>query len=110
MPNRATGFVILGLCIGMLIAVAQVVLKQAWLTVVDGYRPRRELILSQSITVLGKSEKLPLPFFGAPSKNVEHEHARIVLQKDGSYVLEDIHSKIGTILNKKVIDGPTVLA
>lgn len=109
MPSRAVAFVVLGLCIGVLIAIVQVVLKQAWLTVVDGYRPRRELILTQPVTVLGRSESLPLPFFGAMSKNVEPEHARIVRGRDGRYVLEDNHTKIGTIVNKKVIEGPVTL-
>jgi hypothetical protein len=106
--SRATAFVILGLCIGVLIATVQVMLKQAWLTVVDGYRPGRELILSQPVTALGRGETLPLPFFGAPSKHVEPEHARIS-RKDGQYVIEDNHTRIGTIVNKKVIDGPVIL-
>ena len=40
------GFVVLGLCMGLMIAVAQVVLKEAWLKVEAGFRKGRELLLS----------------------------------------------------------------
>src|SRR5262249_11472234 len=39
----ATGFVALGLCIGLAIGVAQVVLRRAWLRVEAGFRKGREL-------------------------------------------------------------------
>ncbi len=52
MSSRATAFVILGMCIGALIGLVQVVLKEAWLTVLDGYRAGRQLILSQPVTTL----------------------------------------------------------
>src|SRR5262249_34759433 len=38
----AWGFVALGACIGLLIGLAQVILKEAWLKVVEGFRDRRE--------------------------------------------------------------------
>src|SRR5262249_4815844 len=67
MASRATAFVILGMCIGLLIAVVQVVLKQAWLTVEGGFRPGRQLILAEGETLMGTAERCALPFiaFGA---------------------------------------------
>jgi len=39
MSGRATALVGPGISIGVLIGLAHVVLKEAWLTVLDGYRP-----------------------------------------------------------------------
>ena len=64
MSSRATAFVILGMCIGILIGLVKVVFKDAWLTVLDGYRPGRELILSDAQTILGRAEYASLPFMG----------------------------------------------
>src|SRR5262249_39759079 len=41
--SRAVSFVLLGLSIGLLIGLAQVILKEAWLTVEAGFRPGRQL-------------------------------------------------------------------
>lgn len=55
MSSRATAFVVLGLAIGGCIGLAQVVMRQAWLTVVDGYRPGRQLLLSRPTTIIGRA-------------------------------------------------------
>jgi len=109
MSSRATGFVILGVCIGAMIGLAQVVLKDAWLTVLDGYRAGRQLILSQQVTVLGKAEHLPLPFLGPMNKDLEPEHLKIMRQPSGSFVMEDNHSRLGTRLNNKPAQGQIAL-
>ena len=54
-PGRR-GFVVLGLCIGLLVGLAQVILKQAWLKVEKGFRPGRELIVSKEQVVIGRGE------------------------------------------------------
>lgn len=108
--SRATAFVLLGISIGALIGLAHVVLKEAWLTVVDGFRPGRQLILSQDVTVLGRGDHLPLPFLGYSGKDLESEHLRIVRQPDGSYLIEDNHSRLGTRVNGQLIQGPVPLA
>ena len=107
--SRACGFVILGMSIGVMIGLAQVVLKEAWLTVLDGYRPGRELILSQAVTTLGRGDHLPLPFLGYSARELESEHARITRRQDGTYLLEDNGSRIGTRLNGELIAGPRAL-
>lgn len=108
--SRATAFVILGISIGTLVGLAQVVLKEAWLTVVDGFRPGRQLILGQTITALGRGDHLALPFLGYSGKDLESEHLRIVRQPDGTYQVEDNHSRLGTRVNGQVIQAPTPLA
>jgi hypothetical protein len=105
MSSRATAFVILGLSIGALIGLVQVVLKDAWLTVVDGYRSGRQLIVTQPVTVLGRADHLALPLLGLMNKDLEPEHSRICRQPDGAFAIEDNHSRLGTRLNGQVIQG-----
>ena len=109
MSSRATAFVILGICIGAFIGLAQVVLKEAWLTVLDGYRAGRQLILSQPTTALGRADHLPLPFLGPMNKDVEAEHVKITRLANGSYVVEDNHTRLGTRLNNQPLSGQVVL-
>ncbi len=110
MPLRATGFVILGVSIGALIGLTQVVLKEAWLTVVDGFRPGRQVILGEAMTYLGRGDHLPLPLLGYAGRDLESEHARITRQPDGQYTIQDNQSRIGTILNGRPLQGPAILA
>jgi hypothetical protein len=110
MTGRAIAFVILGICIGMLIGLAQVILKQAWLTVLDGYRPGRQLILSKEVTILGRGDHLLLPFMGPNNINLEQEHLRITRQANGAYQVEDNRSKQGTFVNNKPLTAAFSLA
>lgn len=101
MTSRAVAFVILGMMIGALVGLVQVVLKDAWLTVLDGYRAGRQLILSRPVTALGRGDHLQLAFLGPMNAELESEHVRIVRQANGSYLAEDNHSKLGTRLNNQ---------
>jgi len=103
MTSRAASLVVLGMSIGGAIVLAQVVLKEAWLTVLDGYRTGRQLSLPQPVTVLGRSDNLPMPFLGPMNRDLEPEHLRIVRRPGGSYVLEDNHSRLGTRLNNQPV-------
>ena len=107
--SRAAAFIVLGLLIGASIGLAQVVLRVAWLTVVDGYRTGRQLNLAQPVTVLGRGDHLPLPFLGPTNKDLEAEHLTIRCLPDGSYCLEDNRSKLGTRLNSEPVNGPAPL-
>lgn len=109
MSGRAVSFVILGMSIGLFIGLAQVILKEAWLTVEDGFRPGRQHVLSLNTTILGTSEKAQLPFIAFGAKGVEPIHLRILRQDNGTFVLEDNTSRTGTFLNGQRINGPVVL-
>ena len=102
----ALGFVVLGLCIGLLIGLAQVILKEAWLKVEKGFRPGRQLILSKEQVVIGRGESCDIGLFG--DRGVERTHARI-LRKGGRYLLTDADTPGGTYLNGRRIEGPTPL-
>src|SRR6185437_9208663 len=52
----AWGFVALGVCIGLLIGLAQVILKEAWLKVEAGFRKGREILLTKPEITLGRAE------------------------------------------------------
>jgi len=107
--SRAAAFVVLGLSIGMAIGLAHVVFRVAWLTVVDGFRTGRQLSLTQPLTMLGRGDHLPLAFLGPTNKDLEAEHLVIRRQPDGSYCLEDNHSKLGTRLNSQPVVASTPL-
>jgi len=100
------GFVILGLCIGLLIGFAQVFLKEAWLKVESGFRAGREVMLSKDETTIGRAESCDIGLFG--DNAVERTHARIQL-KDNQYVLADAETPGGTFLNGKPVRKPTPL-
>ena len=102
----AVGFVALGLCIGLLIGLAQVVLREAWVRVEAGFRAGRDLLLSKSETTIGRSESCDIGLFGDPG--VEPRHAHIRLQ-GGRYVLVDAGSPGGTFLHEARITRPAAL-
>jgi hypothetical protein len=109
MASRAIGFTVLGASIGCLIGTVQVAFKQAWLTVLDGYRTGRQLILSRSETVLGRAEYCPLPFIGPTNQELELHHLAIVQRSDNRFVLRDNGSQLGTLLNGRRIDSEELL-
>jgi hypothetical protein len=104
--SLAIGLVILGLCIGLLIGLAQVILKEAWLKVEAGFKPGRELMLTKDETCIGRAESCDLGLFG--DTGVEKMHARILL-KENRYVLADASTPSGTYVNDQRVEKPTPL-
>jgi Inner membrane component of T3SS, cytoplasmic domain len=102
----ALGFVALGMCIGLLIGLAQVILKEAWVRVEAGFRAGREMILSKPETTVGRAESCDIGLFGDPK--CEKLHARIVLQAN-RYMLVDNGTPGGTYLNGQKIRQPAPL-
>ena len=99
MSGRAIAFVILGMSIGFFIGLAQIILREAWLTVEQGFRPGRQFVLNVPVTILGTSEKAQLPFIAFGAKGVEPVHVRIKQQQDGTFLLLDNGSRTGTFVN-----------
>ena len=102
----ATGFVALGLCIGLLIGLAQVILKEALVRVEAGFRAGREQILSKEVTTIGRAEVCDVGLFGDPA--VERLHARI-LRQGSAYLVDDAGTPGGTFLNGQRVSQPTPL-
>jgi hypothetical protein len=109
MSSRAVSFVLLGLFIGLSIGLAQVILKEAWITVEAGFRPGRQIILGQDLITMGTSEKSSMIFIAFGAKGVEPTHLKIAKQTDGRYLLEDNQSRSGTLLNGQPINAATAL-
>jgi MFS family permease len=104
--DLALGLVILGLCIGLLVGLAQVFLKEAWIKVAKGFRAGRELMLSKDETTIGRAEGCDLGLFG--DNTIERLHARIVLQNN-RYLLADADTPGGTYLNDQRVTRLTPL-
>jgi hypothetical protein len=101
MPGAA-GFIALGVLIGLMVGLAQVILKEAWVKVLEGFRAGREMILSRPEVTIGRAESCDIGLFGDP--RVEKLHARI-LQEGNHYVLEDNSTPHGTYVNNQRVNG-----
>jgi hypothetical protein len=102
----AWGFVALGACIGLLIGLAQVILKEAWIKVEAGFRPGRELLLTKPEVTLGRAEGCDVGLFGDAA--VEQLHARI-RRAGNAFVLSDAGTASGTYVNGQLLRGPREL-
>jgi hypothetical protein len=100
------GFIILGLCIGLLIGLAQIILKEAWVRVEQGFRRGRQMILQKGEITIGRAEGCDIGLFGDPL--VDKLHARI-LRQGNQYVVVDAGSMAGTFVNDQRVAGPTPL-
>jgi hypothetical protein len=105
-PSLAA-FAALGLFVGLLIGLTQVILKEAWLRVERGFRAGRELILTSDEITIGRAESCDVGLFGDP--NVEKLHARI-LRVGSDYVVSDAGTPAGTYVNDERIGAPRPLA
>ena len=101
------GFVALGMCIGLMVGLAQVILKEAWVKVEAGFRPGREMILAKEQTIIGRAEGTDIALFG--DAGVEKEHARIVLEGGRYFLEEPIPTPGGAFVNDQKIDQRTPL-
>lgn len=102
----AIGFSVLGICIGLFIGLAQVLIKEAWVRVENGRWKGKELILAKSVSVIGRKEGCEIALFG--DRNLALEHACILKRESGFY-LADLDSLDGTYLNKKRMKEETLL-
>jgi hypothetical protein len=103
----AMGFVALGMCIGLLVGLAQVILKEAWIKVEAGFRSGREMILAKERTTIGRAESCDLGLFG--DNTIEKLHANI-LQAGNRYYVEDASTPVGTFVNDQPVKGRMVLS
>lgn len=110
MGGRAAGFVLLGVSIGIAIGLVNLMKRQAWLSVIDGYLPGRDLIITSDITILGKGDHLPLPFFGPSSRTIAVEHASIIRNKsNSSYEIQPLTPSNEVLVNHSRIAGSVIL-
>ncbi len=104
--SLAIGLVVLGALIGLMIGLAQVFLKEAWIKIEAGFRTGREVMLGKEVTTIGRSESCDIGLFR--DNTIEKTHALISL-KDNRYVLSDVDTPAGTYLNDRKISRPEEL-
>ena len=102
----ATSLVILGLFMGVLVGLSQMISKETWIRVESGFRPGQVLVLAKAETTLGRAESCDLGLLGDPS--IERVHAQIH-QQGNAYLLADVDSAGGTYLNNRRVTRPTKL-
>lgn len=102
----AIGFVAIGACIGLLVGLAQIILKEAWIKVEAGFRPGREMLLAKAKTTIGRAEGSDIALFG--DSGVEKAHANILLE-GGRYFLEDLQTPGGSYVNDQKVEGKAPL-
>ncbi len=102
LPNSSLtiSMVILGMSIGLMIGLAQVILTEAWVCVEEGFRAGRELMLSKDETTIGRAESCDLGMFG--DNAILKLHARILL-KNNRYLLARAAEEGETYINDKPI-------
>jgi hypothetical protein len=102
----AWGFVALGMCIGLLIGLAQVILKEAWVRIEVGRKAGKEMFITKEKTSIGRAEACDIGLFG--DNQIEKFHAHIV-QSGNRYFLEDLQTPGGTYVNDNPVQGRTPL-
>jgi hypothetical protein len=102
----AAAFAALGACIGLMVGLTQVILKEGWLRVEKGFRAGREQILARGETTVGRAENCDVGLFG--DAEVNRLHARIV-RSGQDFVLADAGSSTGTYVNNERLTAPRVL-
>jgi hypothetical protein len=102
----ATGFVALGACIGLAVALAQIILREAWLRVEAGFRPGRQILLTKPETTIGRAESCDVGLFG--DATVEKLHAKIK-REGNTWLLTDAGTATGTLLNGQRLMAPVAL-
>ncbi len=102
----AIGFVALGMSIGLLISLAQVIFRKAWVRVEVGFGVGREKILTREFTTIGRAECCDIGLF--TDQKVEKFHAKIV-EVGNQYFVEDEGTPNGTFVNNQKVAGRNLL-
>jgi pSer/pThr/pTyr-binding forkhead associated (FHA) protein len=100
--SRLFGLSLLGLAIGLFIALVQELTKAAWLKVEEGRLRGREFRLEKAVATIGRAEENEIGLFGDPV--VAPRHA--VIQRTGAdFMLKDLTRDPGTFVNGKRIES-----
>lgn len=97
--------VLLGGSIGLMVGLAQVVLKDAWLKIEEGEGAGREVLLSKEQTTIGRAESCDLGLFG--DNAVQRLHAR-VLRQGSRYLLCSLAEQGETLVNQMPVGNEPV--
>ena len=104
--NRFVADLVVGLSIGMMVALVEVAAKTAWLVALSGKRAGTQFILSKDTTSIGRDDRDDVLLWGDPQ--MATRHARVLRSRDG-FVLERLSQDAPTLVNGRCWAGPTVL-
>lgn len=104
--NRFVADLVVGLSIGVMVALVEVAAKTAWLVAVNGKRAGTQFILSKDTTAIGRDDRDDVILWGDPQ--MATRHARVRRSRDG-FVLERLSPEAPTLVNGRGWAGPTVL-
>lgn len=104
--NRLIADLAVGLCVGLAVALVEVVMKKAWLTVVDGKRAGAQFILSKETTTIGRDDRDDVILWGDPWLANGHVH---ITRRDGRYLLDGHGVDAPTRLNGQPVFGTAAL-
>lgn len=104
---RLLGFVITGAAIGLFVALAQQLFKEAWVRVMVGKNEGKEYLVDKAETRIGRAELSDIPLFGDPA--VARTHALLLARPDGGWVLRDSGSPGGTRINGEPVTRETAV-
>ncbi len=104
--SRFIADLVVGLCVGLLVAMVEVVAKSAWLTAISGRREGAQFILSKDSTLIGRDDRDDVILWGDPL--LATRHARIERGK-GGYLLECLSMEAPTSVNGQPVRGPAPL-
>jgi hypothetical protein len=105
--SQALGMVILGVGLGLFLALVEQVLRRAWVQVLKGRQEGRAYLLAKRHSALGLDEWAEVGIFGDP--NVARRHAEIE-QTTSGYVLHNRDPKARTRVNGKPVPESYPLA
>lgn len=94
--SRGIGFAVIGLSVGLLIGVVELLAREAWVKMLVGPLAGKEFVLYKNPTTIGSSPKSDIYLFKDAA--VEPTHALIHAFGEG-YELEDRKGAAGTLLN-----------
>ncbi|OQY99751.1 MAG: hypothetical protein B6D41_00785 [Chloroflexi bacterium UTCFX4] len=97
LTGRAIGFVVLGACVGLFIALAQEIVKQAELKIISGGRfEGREFKIDKPRVTIGSSGRNDWVIADDPHLLPEHVEIR---QEGGKFVLHSLNANAATAVN-----------
>ncbi|MBC8066359.1 MAG: FHA domain-containing protein [Chlorobia bacterium] len=96
-PSRAIYAIVMGAAIALFIGLVERLARSAWVRLTLGRNEGKEWVLDSGQNFIGRGESCQIPLFG--DANVMPNHACIVRQGPGQFLIADGGSPIGTYLN-----------
>lgn len=98
--SRAVGFVVIGMCTGLMVGIVELLARDAWLKMLAGPLAGKEFVLFKNPTVVGSSPKSDIYLFKDPA--VEPTHALIHALGEG-HELEVQRNAAPVLLNGRPV-------